>query len=254
MHARLNDDPLKTVFFGGGTPSLIPPPLLSRILDTVHECYGIHSAAEISMEADPGTFDTERICEYQRLGVNRFSVGVQAFDEVCRLPVLLCRLVLPAIWHARACWAAMQPIASRVGNRPHLQELWRVQELLQACGRSHCVADVHAAIESMHAAAPSSWSLDLIAGLPGLTLEGWQNSLDCAVAAGPPHVSVYDLQVRHHTTRCQSAKAQTPFCPSLSGWQLKQYACAHTAFPFQSALQLREVDSSSLVPEQATPG
>ena len=70
-----------------------------------------------------------------------------------------------------------------------------VQELLQACGRAHTLADVHAAIDAMHTAAPPSWSLDLITGLPGLTEENWRHSVECAIAAQPPHVSVYDLQV-----------------------------------------------------------
>lgn len=46
--------PLETVFFGGGTPSLIPPPLLQEILDALHSKFGIADDAEISMEADPG--------------------------------------------------------------------------------------------------------------------------------------------------------------------------------------------------------
>jgi coproporphyrinogen III oxidase-like Fe-S oxidoreductase len=79
-----------------------------------------------------------------------------------------------------------------------------MQELLQACGRSHNLADVYAAIEAMHVAAPASWSIDLIAGLPNLTVERWQHSLDSAVAACPPHISVYDLQVRLQRRQARS--------------------------------------------------
>jgi hypothetical protein len=70
------------VFFGGGTPSLIPPYQLEGILEMLHAQVGIDPDAEISMEADPGTFDLARLLEYMKLGVNRFSVGVQSFDEV----------------------------------------------------------------------------------------------------------------------------------------------------------------------------
>lgn len=80
---RLNQQPLQTVFFGGGTPSLIPPHHLERILDTLRAHVGVDPGAEISMEADPGTFDLTRLQEYMKLGVTRFSVGVQSFDEVC---------------------------------------------------------------------------------------------------------------------------------------------------------------------------
>lgn len=55
--------------------------------------------------------------------------------------------------------------------------------------------DVHAALEAVHRAAPTSWSLDLIAGLPGLTREMWTESILGAIAAKPPHISIYDLQV-----------------------------------------------------------
>lgn len=80
---HINKEPLKTVFFGGGTPSLIPPHHLEGILETLHEHVGIAPDAEISMEADPGTFDLVRLQEYMKLGVTRFSVGVQSFNEVC---------------------------------------------------------------------------------------------------------------------------------------------------------------------------
>lgn len=70
-----------------------------------------------------------------------------------------------------------------------------MQELLQTCGRSHTLSDVYAAIEAVTAAGFPSWSLDLISGLPKLTLDTWQHSLREAVAAGPNHISIYDLQV-----------------------------------------------------------
>ncbi|MDJ0843667.1 radical SAM family heme chaperone HemW [Crocosphaera sp.] len=73
--------PLKTVFFGGGTPSLIPPRYLEKILTTLDQHFGINSDAEISLEMDPGTFSLEQLSNYKRLGVNRFSLGVQSFSD-----------------------------------------------------------------------------------------------------------------------------------------------------------------------------
>ncbi|XAR50291.1 Coproporphyrinogen dehydrogenase [Bertholletia excelsa] len=73
--------PLETVFFGGGTPSLVPPNLVSSVLETLSLKFGLRSDAEISMEMDPGTFDEKKLKEFMGLGVNRVSLGVQAFQD-----------------------------------------------------------------------------------------------------------------------------------------------------------------------------
>ncbi|MEB3342213.1 radical SAM family heme chaperone HemW [Okeania sp.] len=73
--------PLKTIFFGGGTPSLLSVGQLSQILDTLEQKLGIVANAEISIEMDPGTFDREQVQGYKSLGVNRVSLGVQAFQD-----------------------------------------------------------------------------------------------------------------------------------------------------------------------------
>jgi hypothetical protein len=65
------------------TPSLLPPHLLERILTTLQQQYSILPQAEISMEADPGTFDLARLQQYKALGVSRLSMGVQCFNQVC---------------------------------------------------------------------------------------------------------------------------------------------------------------------------
>ena len=69
------------------------------------------------------------------------------------------------------------------------------QEVLEACGRSHSLADVHEAIKAVKAADVRSWSLDLISGLPHADEAQWRASLAAALDAAPDHVSVYDLQV-----------------------------------------------------------
>lgn len=74
-------EPLRTVFFGGGTPSLLTVPQLERILKRLDRQFGILSDAEISMEIDPGTFNLEQIQGFKSVGVNRFSLGVQAFQS-----------------------------------------------------------------------------------------------------------------------------------------------------------------------------
>lgn len=73
--------PLETVFFGGGTPSLVPPRFVSSILELLRVKFGLVADAEISMEMDPGTFDARKMNDLVELGVNRVSLGVQAFQE-----------------------------------------------------------------------------------------------------------------------------------------------------------------------------
>ncbi len=72
--------PLKTVFFGGGTPSLLSVRQLSQVLDALNQQFAIAPEAELSIEMDPGTFTQEHIDGYVALGINRVSLGVQAFQ------------------------------------------------------------------------------------------------------------------------------------------------------------------------------
>ncbi|MBD2293491.1 coproporphyrinogen III oxidase [Anabaena sphaerica FACHB-251] len=78
--------PLKTIFFGGGTPSLLSTEQLQCLLTSLERRFGIAKGAEISMEMDPGTFDLAHIAGYRSAGVNRVSLGVQAFqDELLKI-------------------------------------------------------------------------------------------------------------------------------------------------------------------------
>lgn len=73
--------PLDTVFFGGGTPSLLPVKYLEQILTALSHQFGITRGTEISLEMDPGTFTKEQLQGYLQAGVNRVSLGVQSFDD-----------------------------------------------------------------------------------------------------------------------------------------------------------------------------
>ncbi len=73
--------PLRTVYFGGGTPSLLPPDQLGKILRSLQSKAGFDPEIEISMEANPETVDLERLKSYRSLGVNRLSFGAQAFQK-----------------------------------------------------------------------------------------------------------------------------------------------------------------------------
>lgn len=70
-----------SVFFGGGTPSLLSGEQLRRILETLGEAFDILPDAEISMECNPGTATEKTLCAYRAAGVNRLSVGLQSADD-----------------------------------------------------------------------------------------------------------------------------------------------------------------------------
>ena len=160
--------PLETVFFGGGTPSLLLVTQLECILQGLQRNFVISTDAEISMEIDPGTFDLKQLQGYRAAGVNRVSLGVQAF----------------------------QP------------------ELLAACGRTHTVADIDAAVQAIHQTEIQNYSLDLISGLPGQTIAQWQESLERAIALSPTHLSCYDLTLEPGTPFSRQYKPGVDPLPS----------------------------------------
>ncbi len=158
---------LQTVFFGGGTPSLLSVAQVEQILAVLDQRFGIDPSAEISMEMDPGTFDLDHLKGYLGAGVNRISLGVQALED----------------------------------------------SILESCGRYHRVADVVQTVDWLHRVAMPNWSLDLISGLPHLTMDIWELGLEKAVTLGPHHLSVYDLTVEPQTVfakRYQPGDAPLP--------------------------------------------
>ena len=70
-----------TVFIGGGTPSLLSAAGLDRLLSDVRTLLPLDGAAEITMEANPGTFEAEKFRAYRASGINRLSIGIQSFDS-----------------------------------------------------------------------------------------------------------------------------------------------------------------------------
>jgi coproporphyrinogen III oxidase-like Fe-S oxidoreductase len=166
--------PLRSIYFGGGTPSLAP---LSTLRDIMHAL--LHSerapfqlldnkqhgdgddneAAEITIEMDPGTFEIDFLRSIRDFGFNRISLGVQSFDD----------------------------------------------NLLSTMGRVHRSADIYNSVEmiaEVFGEDKANYSIDLISGVPGLTLAGWTEALYKAVSLRPKpkHISVYDLQVESGTT------------------------------------------------------
>lgn len=122
---------LETVFFGGGTPSLVPPKLVSLVLETLSSKFGVSSGAEMSMEMDPGTFDRGKLKELMELGVNRVSLGVQAFQDDL----------------LKAC-----------GRAHGVKEVYEAIDIVKACGVENWSMDL---ISSLPHQTPEMWEESL---------------------------------------------------------------------------------------------
>ena len=72
---------LETLYFGGGTPSLLSVECLGQIVDCIDKYFGFSRDAEITLEMDPGTFDLDKLKSLKKIGINRISLGVQSFSD-----------------------------------------------------------------------------------------------------------------------------------------------------------------------------
>ncbi len=142
-----------TVYFGGGTPSLLTPSQLDLILSALHRQFDIDSGAEVTLEMNPGTVSRDQLRSFRESSVNRASFGAQTFDDA---------------------------------------ELAKL-------GRSHSSADTFKTFHELRAAGFENVSFDLIAGLPGQTLDGWQRNIEQSLALQPEHLSFYLLEVHSGT-------------------------------------------------------
>jgi len=142
-----------TIYFGGGTPSLLTPAQLDRILATLHDHFAINPVSEITLEINPGSVNEEKLRDVRSVGINRASFGAQTFDD---------------------------------------RELAKL-------GRSHSAADTLKTFADLRRASFDNVSFDLIAGLPGQTLDGWQRNIKQALDLRPEHLSFYLLEVHQGT-------------------------------------------------------
>lgn len=78
--AYLQEQPIETIYFGGGTPSLVPTALLKQILEEIYQLFEVDANAEITLEANPDDIGMDALQTWRQLGINRLSVGIQSFD------------------------------------------------------------------------------------------------------------------------------------------------------------------------------
>ena len=85
--AREVEGPLETVYFGGGTPSYVPPARLGRLLLTFEEIFGLSSDVELTAEGNPDDLSSGRLADLRALGINRLSIGVQSLIDPELVPL-----------------------------------------------------------------------------------------------------------------------------------------------------------------------
>jgi oxygen-independent coproporphyrinogen-3 oxidase len=163
--SSLRDAHLDTVYFGGGTPSLLEPSALAGILQSLRQNFVFadsallpsdltHEAAsaaraEITLEADPETITPDKAQAWIAAGFDRISLGVQSFDD----------------------------------------------RELQAAGRMHRRADIFEAARILRGAGFRNICMDLIAGLAQQTHASWDESLSRILDIRPQHISIYLLEI-----------------------------------------------------------
>jgi oxygen-independent coproporphyrinogen-3 oxidase len=79
--APFRGNSISTIFFGGGTPSLFQPAAIGKILEAAEKVFGIERDAEITLEANPGTVDQNKLSGFRSAGINRLSFGAQSFND-----------------------------------------------------------------------------------------------------------------------------------------------------------------------------
>ncbi len=156
-----NPKSVGSIYFGGGTPSLLSPAQVKRILESVRTQFDVAADSEITMEMNPATVTAETLAGYRSLGVNRASFGVQTFDD----------------------------------------------HDLKLLARGHDANDARTTFRLLREAGFDNISFDLIAGLPGQSLENWESNLGEALAMQPEHLSLYLLEIHEATPLAEQIRA-----------------------------------------------
>ena len=107
---RIPARPVDTVFFGGGTPSLMPPETVAAVIETIDRLWGLKPNAEITLEANPTSVEAGRFRGYGDAGVNRVSMGVQALND----PDLKALGRMHSVAEARAAFDIARGVFDRV--------------------------------------------------------------------------------------------------------------------------------------------
>ncbi len=149
----LDQKPIKTIYFGGGTPSILKKEELAKLLEAVHLNFSVESGAEISLEANPDDISIDSLREWKEIGINRLSIGLQSFKAAD----------------------------------------------LEWMNRAHTVDESQNCVRLAQSQGFDNLTVDLIYGLPNLTIDEWKNHIQTVINFDVPHISAYCLTVEEKT-------------------------------------------------------
>ena len=149
----LQNEEVSTIYFGGGTPSMLSQDEIESIFQELNKYHKISTDAEITLEANPDDLNSKKINELSTSSINRLSIGVQSF----------------------------------------------LDDDLKFLNRIHHSKQALRAIKQSQDAGFKNISIDLIYGIPTLTIEKWQKNLDQFFDLSIPHLSAYSLTVEPKT-------------------------------------------------------
>jgi putative oxygen-independent coproporphyrinogen III oxidase len=144
---------VQTIYFGGGTPSLVAPEILASYLERLYALFDVAPHPEITIEVDPNTASPSTMQAWLDMGIHRLSFGWQSTHN----------------------------------------------SLLHVLGRGHCAEQSKQDYELARQVGFKNISIDLIAAVPGQTLQNLKSDLDAIIDLKPEHISVYQLTYAPHT-------------------------------------------------------
>ena len=149
----LKNDIVETIYFGGGTPSILEFSELAKILECVFKYYNVSPDPEVTIESNPNDLNKKKIKNLITLGINRLSLGGQSFND----------------------------------------------SQLKILNRNHSSFDVENSIKTAQELGINNINLDLIYGLPKLSVKDWEEDLNKAISLNVTHLSCYCLTIEKGT-------------------------------------------------------
>lgn len=149
----LGGEKISTVYFGGGTPSVLAVPQLARLLDSLNRIYNIEENSELTIELNPDDLDLNYLKDLKKEGFNRISLGIQSWND----------------------------------------------DELRVLNRRHNAAVAEKALTNTFSAGFNNVTIDLIYGLPAMSDQSWEKTLEKSLSFDIKHISAYHLTIEPGT-------------------------------------------------------